>query len=1039
MANRFWVGGTGTWDASTTTHWSATTGGAGGASVPGTSDAVFLDGNSGAGTITLGVSPDITGLDCTGYTGTLVGTTFTIQHGGLTANCKFSAAMTLTSVTISWHSTAVGTLTTNGKSLLGVIVGGGSSGGTVTLGDACTVTGAMNLTSGTLNTNGQTCNWGSFTSSNSNTRALTLGASAITVTGGGTAWDCTTSTNLTVTAGTSSITMSGAAANFFGGAGKTYYDLSLTGSSQANVANSSLTFHNLTRLGTAAKNDSLVFGTSGSTTTVTGTFTVTGNSIVNRVAVISPIVGTAVAVNAAAVSLSNADFRDINASGGAAAPWTGSSLGDLQGNTSITFAGGVTRYWVGDSGNWSDTAHWSTTSGGATGASVPLAQDAAVLDANSFSGASKTVTVDMPSLPGIDYSAANKATCLFSLSLAVNIYGQLLGTSLVQMSWTNSQTITLLGRGSYSIGPLWSSGSIPNLTFNAPGGTYTLAGNIAGAVAFGAWFGAVTLTAGTLDLNGFNFNMRTFASTGTAARAFKATGGGSITLNAASANSVWNVTGSGYTFTISAIPITLRQASSGTLTFTGGGCSYGLLTYNVAGSVGALSILDTGNSFSDIAFSDATNARTLTLLSGSTTTLTSTRALANLFGTATKLMTVNASTPGSAATIALPNGVAGGSDFTSVKDITATTNAWWAGSDSTNVSGNTNVIFQTIITAAITMAGTSTLSVSGLQQIPASPAIAGTGTLTVAGRENIPSTVTVAGTGSLAATGQQNIPSTVVLAGVGVLAATGIQQIAAAFSIDGVGGLSVTGQDQISVTAAFTGSGALAAAASVTEVATVLLAGVGALAAAGQQTIPSSIILAGTSALAATGSQQIQSTVLLAGASALAVTGHLAISAASLLTGASTLVVSGSQNVPASPILAGSGALAVGATVQHPGAALLAGAGTLSASAVIAELASIAITGQGTLAAGAVDQIPVSLTLAGAGALLVAAINTIISGSIAFDGHGTLVAAGSVHGPGRDITVTAALSQAAWQATTIPGSWASELSTAAWTTHLEET
>lgn len=53
MASRFWVGGTGTWDASDTTHWSATTGGAGGASVPGSSDTVTFDGSSGGGTVTV--------------------------------------------------------------------------------------------------------------------------------------------------------------------------------------------------------------------------------------------------------------------------------------------------------------------------------------------------------------------------------------------------------------------------------------------------------------------------------------------------------------------------------------------------------------------------------------------------------------------------------------------------------------------------------------------------------------------------------------------------------------------------------------------------------------------------------------------------------------------------------------------------------------------------------------------------------------------------------------------------------------------------
>ncbi|QDW38752.1 hypothetical protein FFI89_017340 [Bradyrhizobium sp. KBS0727] len=59
-ANRNWVGGTGTWDSSTTTHWAASSGGAGGQSVPGAGDAVGIDGNSGGGTVTLNFGGTIT-------------------------------------------------------------------------------------------------------------------------------------------------------------------------------------------------------------------------------------------------------------------------------------------------------------------------------------------------------------------------------------------------------------------------------------------------------------------------------------------------------------------------------------------------------------------------------------------------------------------------------------------------------------------------------------------------------------------------------------------------------------------------------------------------------------------------------------------------------------------------------------------------------------------------------------------------------------------------------------------------------------------
>lgn len=71
MANRFWVGGTGTWDASDTTHWAATSGGAGGQSVPGSSDSAVFDASSGGGTVTVNTNFSIISLTCGAFTGTL--------------------------------------------------------------------------------------------------------------------------------------------------------------------------------------------------------------------------------------------------------------------------------------------------------------------------------------------------------------------------------------------------------------------------------------------------------------------------------------------------------------------------------------------------------------------------------------------------------------------------------------------------------------------------------------------------------------------------------------------------------------------------------------------------------------------------------------------------------------------------------------------------------------------------------------------------------------------------------------------------------
>jgi hypothetical protein len=111
----------------------------------------------------------------------------------------------------------------------------------------------------------------------------------------------------------------------------------------------------------------------------TGTLTLTGD-VINRHFVRSNIAGTAITVAASgAKSLTNVDFSDITASGTA---WTGTSLGNCQGNTNITFTAATTRYAKG-SGDWANTAVWSSSSGGATGASAPLPQDTVILNAAS--------------------------------------------------------------------------------------------------------------------------------------------------------------------------------------------------------------------------------------------------------------------------------------------------------------------------------------------------------------------------------------------------------------------------------------------------------------------------------------------------------------------------------------------------------------------------------------------------------------------------------------------------------------------------------
>jgi gliding motility-associated-like protein len=78
-------------------------------------------------------------------------------------------------------------------------------------------------------------------------------------------------------------------------------------------------------------------------------------------------------------------IRDLTAFGGAT--FNANESIDLGGNSGINFIPltPFDLYWVGGSGQWNDTAHWSYVSGGPGGACIPRPIDNVWFDANSFS------------------------------------------------------------------------------------------------------------------------------------------------------------------------------------------------------------------------------------------------------------------------------------------------------------------------------------------------------------------------------------------------------------------------------------------------------------------------------------------------------------------------------------------------------------------------------------------------------------------------------------------------------------------------------
>ena len=73
------------------------------------------------------------------------------------------------------------------------------------------------------------------------------------------------------------------------------------------------------------------------------------------------------------------------------------------------------RYWIGGTGNWTDLSHWTSTSGGIGGSSVPTSNDDVFFDQHSFSANQQSVTVASDVFcRSMDWSAINQEVAFSS-------------------------------------------------------------------------------------------------------------------------------------------------------------------------------------------------------------------------------------------------------------------------------------------------------------------------------------------------------------------------------------------------------------------------------------------------------------------------------------------------------------------------------------------------------------------------------------------------------------------------------------------------
>jgi hypothetical protein len=151
MAVKYWFGGAGTWDSTSTTHWSLTDGGPATTAVPGASDVATFNANSGGGTVIVDATVSnatIGGLTTSAFTGTI----------------NFSAVTALTIGANTWVDAATGahtvTLGSGTFNILGTLTWTAGANFTFNAGTSTVVIASLTARSGSvaLGTGGKTFN-----------------------------------------------------------------------------------------------------------------------------------------------------------------------------------------------------------------------------------------------------------------------------------------------------------------------------------------------------------------------------------------------------------------------------------------------------------------------------------------------------------------------------------------------------------------------------------------------------------------------------------------------------------------------------------------------------------------------------------------------------------------------------------------------------------------------------------------------------------------------------------------------------------------
>jgi hypothetical protein len=337
----------------------------------------------------------------------------------------------------------------------------------------------------------------------------------------------------------------------------------------------------------------------------------------------------------------NSNVRSIAFNGGKIALWgNATSIWGVQTATNFSYTGTPTveGTYTGSVGN-RNFLHGSVS--GATESNSP-----------NFNIISGSGTVGLGSVRDINFTGFTGSWT----TAGMTVYGSMTLSSTMTVSSSANNLVFGGTSGPYFITCAGKTINQP-IQFSGAGGTWKFSDTFSLDASR-----AVTLTAGTLDADGKNASIGSFAlGAGT-----KTLSVGSGTWTVTASGTAWNANTNVANLTVSPSTGVISMTSASAKTFAGGAKAWPTLNQ---GGAGALTIQQS-NSFANI--TNSVQPATITLTAGTTQTV----AAFGVSGTAGNLITLNSSTAGTRATLSDSTGTVEVSNV-SIKDIFATGGANW--------------------------------------------------------------------------------------------------------------------------------------------------------------------------------------------------------------------------------------------------------------------------------------------------------------------------------------------------------------------------